>query len=127
MVSNIAGNVNYFPPNHNESETFPWESSVITLVRTSPQQYGKQRKGEYQLLDMQEIIRERNLFIAGQFQAIGVDGRCVYDQLADAISLALRIGVPILAHDWERFCHYPQKLKDFSVSFVSVLPLGSVS
>jgi hypothetical protein len=123
MIRYNTGIVNVFPPNLYEAESFPWESGVITIVRTSPQQHGPQREGEYQQLGMQEVIRERGLFIAEQFQAIGVDGRFVYDQLADAIALAERIGVPILAHDWERLSHYPHKLKDYPVSFVTVLPL----
>jgi hypothetical protein len=124
MITYTDKFVNEFPSNFYESEAFPWESRVITIVRTSPQQDGQQREGEYQQLGMQEVIKERGLFIAEPFHAPGVDGRFVYDQLADAIAMAERIGVPILAHDWERFCHHPHKLKGYPVSFVTVLPLA---
>lgn len=125
MLSYTYESCNPFPANLCNVESYPFETGFIAFSRTSPQQYGPQREGEYQYLAMQRFAEHRGLTIAKHYQAIGVDGRCVGKMLADAIAYAESSGLPILAHDYERLCRKPMKLAKYPVSFVSLLPLAS--
>ncbi|ADB15132.1 hypothetical protein Psta_0444 [Pirellula staleyi DSM 6068] len=95
------------------------------FVRTSPQQSGRQREGDYQLLGMQKALLAFGVNCSAVFRAPGLDGRSVCKKLREAIEFAEFRSLPVLAHDWERLCHDPHKLEAYPVDFVSVLPLVS--
>jgi hypothetical protein len=122
---------NSFPANLTDADSFLWseQSTIIGYTRTSPNQSGEQRTGNYQTVAIVRLAGELGLPVAGIYAGIGCDGRSIgrksTPQLIAAIEHASRLRCPIVAFDWQRLCRASIKLARYPVDFVSIVPLST--
>ncbi|QDU55616.1 recombinase family protein [Aeoliella mucimassa] len=120
-----------FPSNLHDVESYTgWldTSGIIGYLRTSPNQDGESRKGEYQKYAVELFARDRQLPVAAFYSGIGESGQRIGSrstpQLMAAIEHAEKEGFPIVAFDYQRFSRHPHKLSRFpGVDFISLNPL----
>jgi len=132
IIADSGNPQNQFPLNLTDAESYPsWldQTGIVGYLRTSPNQSGEQRTGNYQRAAIEQFASERGLTIAGIYEGIGCYGRSIgpatTPQLIAAIEQARRTGFPIVAFDWQRFCRAPHKLARYGVDFVSIVPLST--
>lgn len=127
MVQNTQLHVNQFPANLNSAYQFNIETGFAAYVRTSPNQSGAARSGDYQRQALQEFASEQSKRVEAVFSDLGSNGHSIGPAtrpgLIKAIQYARQNKLPIVAFDVERFCRKPLKLSAFpDVRFLTLVP-----